>query len=69
MGFEYMTGEYRDGGKLFKKKKLYHSKPMQIVSGLRAGELNNWCKMVLIPVFGVNGSFEENIRFLALCVA
>jgi hypothetical protein len=27
--FEYVTGEYSDGGKLFKKKKLYYSTPAQ----------------------------------------
>jgi hypothetical protein len=27
LGFEYVTGEYTDGGKLFKKKKLLYSTP------------------------------------------
>ena len=34
LGFEYVTGEYADGGKLFKKKKLYYSTPAQVASGL-----------------------------------
>jgi len=34
LGFEYVTGEYGDGGKLFKKKKLYYSTPAQVASGL-----------------------------------
>jgi integrase len=33
LGFEYVTGEYADGGKLFKKKKLLYSEPPQ-ASGL-----------------------------------
>jgi hypothetical protein len=34
LGFKYVTGEYSDGGKLFKKKKLYYSTPAQVASGL-----------------------------------
>jgi hypothetical protein len=34
LGFEYVTGEYTDGGKLFKKKKLLYSTPASGLAGL-----------------------------------
>ena len=33
----------------------------------RAGGLNNWCKMVIILIFGFGGSFEARSSFLLLC--
>jgi hypothetical protein len=33
LGFEYVTGEYTDGGKLFKKKKLLYFTPTSGLAG------------------------------------